>query len=151
MSAEDNKAIARRYWDAWNTGNVAIYDEIFAPDNIFHPGDSPVLTARGTASRAIEARKQGPTIWRTVFPDFHATIEDIFAEGDKVVVRWTVRGTHRGHIEIESAGPIPPTGKQVSFTGMDIYHFRGGKIVELWRHWDRLGLFQQLGVVPTAG
>ena len=103
MSAEENKAIARRYWDeVWSTGNVAIVDEIFA-------------------------------------------------EGDKVVVRWTVHGTHRGNIEIESAGTIPPTGKPVSFAGMDIYHFRGGKIVEGWRHWSNLQLVQQLGVVLTAG
>jgi steroid delta-isomerase-like uncharacterized protein len=144
MSVEDNKAIARRYWDAWNTGNVAMYDEIFAPDNIFHPQE-------GTASRGIEARKQGPTRWRVGFPDFRVTIDDIFAEGDKVVVRWTVHGTHRGNIAISSVGTISPTGKEVSFAGMDIYHLRGGKIVESWRHWNALQLVQQLGVVSTAG
>ena len=146
MSAEENKAMARRYWDeGWNTGNVAMFDEIFAPDIIFHPDWGP-------ASRGIESHKQGPTIWRTAFPDFHATIEDIFAEGDKVVVRWTVRGTHRGNLELGLMGmTVPPTGKQISFAGMDIFHFRGGKIVELWRNWDRAGLFQQLGVVPPAG
>ena len=145
MSAEENKAIARRYWDeVWSTGNVAIVDEIFAPDNIFH-------TPGGTAPRGAEARKPGITRWRTALPDFRATIDDIFAEGDKVVVRWTVHGTHRGNIEIESAGTIPPTGKPVSFAGMDIYHFRGGKIVEYWRYWSELQLLQQLGAVPAAG
>src|SRR5436305_4213784 len=114
MSAEENKAMARRYWDeGWNTGNVAMFDEIFAPDIIFHPDWGP-------ASRGIESHKQGPTIWRTAFPDFHATIEDIFAEGDKVVVRWTVRGTHRGNLELGLMGmTVPPTGKQISFAGMD--------------------------------
>ena len=146
MSAEENKAMARRYWDeVWSTGNVAIVDEIFAPDSINH---SPERT---TASRGTESRKEGPTRWRTAFPDFRATVEDIFAEGDKVVVRWTVGGTHRGNIEIPSVGTIPPTGKHVSFGGMDIYHFRGGKIVEGWRYWSALQLVQQLGVVPTAG
>jgi predicted ester cyclase len=125
-------------------GNVAIVDEIFAPDTIFHPGV-------GTASHGTEAQKRGPTRWRTAFPDLRSTIEDIFAEGDKVIVRWTLGGTHRGNIEIPSVGTIPPTGKQVSFAGMDIYHFRGGKIVEGWRHWSSLQLVQQLGVVPTAG
>jgi steroid delta-isomerase-like uncharacterized protein len=146
MSAEENKAMARRYWDeGWNTGNVAMFDEIFAPDIIFHPDWGP-------AARGIESHKQGPTIWRTAFPDFHATIEDIFAEGDKVVVRWTVRGTHRGNLELGSMGmTVPPTGKHISFAGMDIFHFRGGKSVELWRNWDRAGLYQQLGVVPPAG
>jgi predicted ester cyclase len=145
MGAEENKAIARRYWDeGWGMGNVAIVDEIFAPDTIFHPGV-------GTASHGTEAQKRGPTRWRTAFPDLRSTIEDIFAEGDKVIVRWTLGGTHRGNIEIPSVGTIPPTGKQVSFAGMDIYHFRGGKIVEGWRHWSSLQLVQQLGVVPTAG
>ena len=145
MSTEENKAVARRYWDeVWSTGNVAIVDEIFATDSLFHPGV-------GTAARGPEARKQATSRWRTALPDFRATIEDIFAEGDKVVVRWTVRGTHRGSLELESVGTIPATGKQVSFAGMDIYHFRGGTIVEAWRHWSSLQLVQQLGVVPTVG
>jgi steroid delta-isomerase-like uncharacterized protein len=145
MSAEDNKALARRYWDeGWGTGNVAMIDEIFAPDYLFHPGV-------GTASRGTEAVKQGPTRWRTAFPDLRSTIEDIFAEGDKVIVRWTLGGTHRGNIAIPSVGTLPPTGKHVSWAGMDIYHFRGGKIVEGWRYWSSLQLLQQLGVVPTAG
>src|SRR5437867_1107007 len=117
---------------------------------------------------------------RTALPDFHASIEDIVAEGDKVAVRWTIRGTNRGTIELESGETLPPTGKHVSLAGMDIYHFRGGKIVELRRSWDiapaalgsaggvggkivelrRSGdgrgltmtdLLQDLGVVPTAG
>jgi steroid delta-isomerase-like uncharacterized protein len=145
MSAEENKAVARRYWDeGWNTGNVAIVDEIFATDHIFR-------STGGTASRGTETRKRSLTRWRTSVPDLRSTIDDIFAEGDKVVVRWTLSGTHRGNIEIPSVGTIPPTGKQVSFTGMDIYHFRGGKIVEYWRHWSSLQLAQQLGAVPTSG
>jgi predicted ester cyclase len=127
----------------WNTGNVAIVDEIFAPDSISH-------YATGTAPRSTEDRKRGPTRWRTAVPDFHATIEDIFAEGDKVVVRWTVRGTHRGNLEIPSVGTFPPTGKHISFAGMDIYHCRGGKIVEGWRHMSTLQLVQQFGGMPTA-
>ena len=166
MSAEDNKAIVQRYWEElWNTGNLATIEEIFAPDY---------------ASSRIERTKRNVSIWRTAFPDLHFTLEDILAEGDKVVVRWTVRGTNRGNIEIESGETLPPTGKQVSIAGMDIYHCRGGKIVELRRSWDiaparpsaglggggkivelkRSGdvrgltmtdLLQDLGVVPPAG
>jgi steroid delta-isomerase-like uncharacterized protein len=142
VSAEDNKAIARRYWDeAWSTGNVAIIDELFAPDTIYHFPERTVSRRPGA----------GITRWRTAIPDLRSTIEDIFAEGDKVVIRWTLGGTHRGNIEIPSVGTIPPTGKQISFSGMDIYYFRGGKIVEYWRHWSSLQLLQQLGVVPIAG
>ena|SRR5438552_9587074 len=81
MSAEENKAIAQRYWEElWNTGNLASIDEIFAPDY---------------ASSRIERMKRNISRWRTAFPDFRSTIEDIFAEGDKVVVQWTIRGTNR--------------------------------------------------------
>ena len=144
MSAEDNKAVARRYWDeGWGTGNVAILDEIFAPDTIVHSQERTAPTRGGGGT--------GITRWRTAIPELRSTVEDIFAEGDKVIVRWTLRGTHRGNIEIPSVATIPPTGKQVSMAGMDIYYFKGGKIVEYWRHWSSLQLLQQLGVVPTAG
>jgi predicted ester cyclase len=81
MSAEENKAIAQCYWDEiWSTGNVAMVDEFVAPDSLFHAGET-------IDSRDNEVRKQSTTRWRTSVPDLRATIEDIFAEGDKVVVR----------------------------------------------------------------
>ena len=145
MSTEDNKAIAQRYWeDLWNTGNLASIEEILAPDSVFHDG-------AGVAARGTERIKRVISIFRTAFPDLHFVLEDVCAGESKVIVRWTAHGTHRGNIEIPSVGTIPPTGKWVSFAGMDIYHFRGGKIVEGWRYWSALQLVQQLGVVPTAG
>ena len=146
MSTEDNKAIARRYWEElWNTGNLASLDEILAPDYAAHDAAGRVVRGTETIKRTI------PT-WRAAFPDLHFALEDVFAEGDKVVVRWRAQGTHKGNIEVLGHIPhTPPTGKHVSFAGMDIYHVRGGKIVEGWRSMDRLGLLQQLGVVPTAG
>jgi predicted ester cyclase len=71
---------------------------------------------------------------------------DLIAEGDKVAGRWTARGTHKGDLF-----GIPPTGKQGTVTGIDIYHFAGGKIEENWSNWDALGLMQQLGVIPAPG
>ena len=143
MSAEENKALARRYWDAWNTGNVAILHEIASADYISHD-------AAGRVVRGIPGG--GIPIWRTAFPDLHFVLEEVFAEGDKVVVHWTAQGTHQGDIEVRGHIPhTPATGKHVSFAGMDIYHCGGGKLVEGWRSMDRLGLLQQLGVVPTAG
>src|ERR1043166_9594619 len=144
MSAEDNTAIARHYLEeAWNRGNAAILDEVFAADYVFHEGS-------GRTVRDIETNKRNVSAWRTAFPDFHMTIEDAFAAGDKVVLRWTIHFTHQGqsaNIPMEMLRNVPPTGKQVSFTGMDIYYLRGGKIAEAWRTWDRLGLLQQVGVV----
>ena len=144
MSAEENKAIARRYWEElWNTGNLASIDEILAPDYVFHDG-------AGVVSRGTERIKRASPIFRTAFPDLHFVLEDVCADENKVIVRWTAHGTHRGDIALASRH-LPPTGKQVTFFGIDIFHITGGKIGEAWRSWDRLGLLQQLGVVPTAG
>jgi predicted ester cyclase len=78
-----------------------------------------------------------------VFPDIHFTVDDIFVEGDKVALRWTLRGTHKG----EFAG-VPPTNKQVAIWGISVDRISGGKIAETWERYDTLGLMQQLGVIP---
>jgi predicted ester cyclase len=83
---------------------------------------------------------------RAAFPDIHETIEDMLAEGDRVVTRSTWRGTHQGAFL-----GIAPTGKQVSVTGIDISRVASGKFVEHWQAADNLGLLQQLGVIPVPG
>ncbi len=83
-------------------------------------------------------------MYKTAFPDLHATVEDVIAEGDKVVTRVTVRGTHQG--EIEEFGP--PTGRQVELQGLTLHRIEGGKIVEEWERYDNLSFMQQLGLVP---
>ena len=80
------------------------------------------------------------------FPDIQYTVEALLAEGDKVVVRWTARGTHTGELM-----GIPPTGKQVTVTGVNIGRVANGRIVEEWGEFDMMGMMQQLGVVPTPG
>ncbi len=94
----------------------------------------------------LQGLKQFVTVVTAVFPDWHPTIEDMIAEGDKVVVRFTGSGTHKG----EFMG-IPPTGKQVTITAIAIQRIAGGKIVENWLQADMLGMMQQLGVVPPPG
>lgn len=93
-----------------------------------------------------EGFKQFVLMYRSAFPDMHITIEDQIAEGDKVVSRWTARGTHQGELM-----GIPPTGKQATVTGINIERFANGKFVEEWSNFDALGLLQQLGVVTTLG
>jgi steroid delta-isomerase-like uncharacterized protein len=83
-------------------------------------------------------------MYLSAFPDLHATVEDVIAEGDKVVTRYTVRGTHQG--EIEEFGP--PTGRQVEIKGLTMHRIEGGKIVEEWERYDNLSVLQQLGLVP---
>ena len=141
MSTEENKAIVRRnFEESWNKRNLAVADKLFAPDYIGH------FAAHPEPVSGIEAYKQFMSGYFVAFPDACFDIEDILAEGDKVVARWTVRGIHKGNL----AG-IPPTGKQVMVTGMWILRVAGGKIAEQWGINDTLGLMQQLGVVPAIG
>ncbi len=140
MSTEEIKALDRRWYEeVWNQGNVASFEELASPDMVTHnppPGITP----------DFEGVKQAISIHRTGYPDMHFEIEDQIAEGDKVVTRSTLTGTHRG----EWVG-IPPTGKQVSIEVITIQRYRGGKMVEAWLAMDMLGWMQQLGVVPPPG
>lgn len=143
MSAEENKTIIRRWIEeAWNKGNVDIADEIYASTFIARDIDDANKVLRGP-----EDIKQSVIITRAAFPDIHFTIDHLIAEGDKVVGAFTIRGTHKGNL-----GGIAPTGKQVVFTAVDIWRFEGNKIVErCLASIDRLGIMQQLGVIPPPG
>jgi predicted ester cyclase len=129
MSAEENKALVRREQEElWNhTGNLDAAEEIFAPDY-------------------AEAARQEAADFRRGFPDVVSAIEDLIAEGDKVVARWRASATHRG----EYMG-IPPTGREVEFTGISVYRIEGGKVAESWTAEDDLGLMRQIGAVPDPG
>jgi predicted ester cyclase len=137
MSAEENKAMVRRFVEeVWNKGNVGVIDEIGSPDWVEHDPDRPEeLRGLGDAKRRVEEV-------RSAFPDLYVTLEDLIAEGEKVVSRWRARGTHQG----ELLG-IPPTGRQVEFTGMRIQRISGGKFVETWHQPDTLGMMRQLGLI----
>lgn len=137
MSVEENKALIRRgVEEGWNKQNVDIFDELAASDVVHHDWNT----------RGLKAFKQAISADMTAFPDVHLTIEDMIAEGDKVVVRYTFRGTQQG----ETQG-IPPTGKRVTVPGIFICRCAGGKIVEEWDMWDDLGLLQQLGAISPLG
>ncbi len=140
MSLEENKAIELRFFEeVVNKGNLAVIDEIVAADFVQPDAPPGITTDR-------EGMKQFFTMAHSGFPDFHSTLEDMFAEGDKVVQRFTARGTHRG----EWMG-IPPTGKQIAVQGIAIHRIAEGKIVEGWTSMDMLGALQQLGVVQPPG
>jgi steroid delta-isomerase-like uncharacterized protein len=139
MAPVENKAIYRRVIEeVWNKGNLSVMDELFAPDVVTHDPAGP-----GGEMRGREAARQFITANRAAFPDLRLTIEDQIAEGDKVVTRFTARGTHRGKLL-----GIAPTGKQVTTTAIIINRYTGGKIAESWINGDNLGLLQQLGVIP---
>jgi steroid delta-isomerase-like uncharacterized protein len=138
VDTEANKAVVRRYMEEfWNKGDMDTADEIIDPEYIHYSAGVPDVIG-------LEDAKQSIAEFRTAFPDLQWTVDDIFAEGDKVVVRETFRGTHTGG---EFMG-IPTTGKQMTMTGIAIARIAGGKVVEGRGDYDMLGAMQQLGVIP---
>jgi steroid delta-isomerase-like uncharacterized protein len=132
--AQDNKALCRRLVnEVINQGNLATVDALVGPNYIYH---GPGFELRGP-----EGFKQMVTMYRTAFPDLTLTINDLIAEDDKVVTRWTARGTHRGDLQ-----GIAPTGRTTTVTGILISRFAGGKLVEDWEAFDEVGMLRQLGV-----
>ncbi len=126
VSAEEkNKALARKFFEeAWGKGNLAAVDEFIAADYVMYP--IPPGLPPGP-----EGTKQAITTYRTAFPDLQATVDDIFAAGDRVALRWSIRGTHLG----DWLG-IPPTGNHMAATGISVYRMAGGKMVENWTNID---------------
>jgi steroid delta-isomerase-like uncharacterized protein len=141
MSIEQNKALVRQMVEEiFNRGNISRADEFLSPEFVEHEELPPGMP------QGREGVKQLTTMMRNAFPDFKATIEDIIAEGDQVVIRMTWSGTQKG----EFMG-VPPTGKSVSFGVLDIIRVAGGKFVEHWGQMDNMGMMQQLGAIPAPG
>ena len=136
--SEQNKTVVRRLFDElWNKGNLQVADELIAPTYLHHDDSTPNL------GKGPEGEKKRVNLYRTAFHDFRLSIEDLLAEGETVVARWSCRGVHKGELN-----GIAPTGKQFAITGVTIARFSNGKIVEGFVNWDALGLMRQLGVVP---
>jgi predicted ester cyclase len=152
MSTEENKALVRRFFEeVVNKGNVAVVDELLAPNILLHfdvPSDVPVPAEW---QLSLEEIKQYFSQFRTTFPDYHFAIELQVAEGDMVVTRGTARGTHMGEYRSLIYKGIPPTGKQVTWTETWIYRIADGKFVEFWSNEDDVGRLQQIGALPMPG
>jgi serine phosphatase RsbU (regulator of sigma subunit) len=130
---EENKAIFRRYVEeVSNQGNLELADEIF-DRYLSHQPDGLVL------ERGPEDVKRFQAELRSAFHGLHATVEDQIAEGDKVVTRWRMRGTHLGEFR-----GMAPTGKEMEINGIGIFRFsEKGKVVESWDSYDQLGIMRQ--------
>lgn len=138
MSTERNKAIVHRLFDIWNTCDLDAIEEFYAADFVadyrpYAPLRNGLDAIKGMVERAHAA-----------FPDYHEELEEMIAEGDKVVVRLTFTGTQRGQW-----GPLPPTGKTVRFEEIVILRFADGRVVAQRGLPDNLAALRQLGVVPT--
>ncbi|MGD8766107.1 MAG: ester cyclase [Desulfobacteraceae bacterium] len=137
MSTEINKTIIHRLiLEVWSQGDMALLAEIVAPDFLDH-------TTTGDVSGS-ENFKNLVVAFRTAFPDIKLSINDMIAEGDKVMARWAALGTHKGEFLGNAA-----SDNHISITGVHIYRLTNEKLVERWGNWDQLGLMQQIGIIPT--
>jgi steroid delta-isomerase-like uncharacterized protein len=135
-----NKDIVLRQWyqELWDNWNVSMADELFTDNYHLHlPGSAAALDR--------DATKGVVKMFSIAFPDLQHTVDEMVAEGNTVVARWSVRGTHRGEFQ-----GIAPTGNQISVSGTTVHHLVNGKIVETWLTFDTMDLLQQLGAVPAT-
>ena len=131
------------YLEIWNDGNLDLVDELYAPDLVWHVVDI------GEDVVGVAAFKELVTAFRTAFPDFHVSFDEVFAAGDKTVIRWTMTGTNTGSLQ-----GLPPTGQPVRLQGVAISRAVDGKTAEVWQHYNQLSMFQQMGYAltpPSAG
>jgi predicted ester cyclase len=136
-----NRLIGRRVLlELWGAGKLDVADELYAPNYVDHVGRGP----EGSRVVGPAGIKQAVMQFRRAFPDLSYTVEDALAERDLVMTRFSARGTFNG-----SFLGAAPTGRTVSYTGMDLNRIAGGKIVESWVNYDALALLQQVGLMPA--
>jgi steroid delta-isomerase-like uncharacterized protein len=138
MSQENKAVVLRHHEQIWSKGHVDAVDDCYAADFVGHHPSGPDWIGRESVKLAVRMMHE-------TFPDFAESVEDVIAEGDRVVTRFTSSGTHRGEL-----GGIAPTGRRMSMAEFAVFRLAGGRIVEKWGLIDRLGMYQQLGVVPAV-
>ena len=144
MSGLENKLIVQRYFEeVVNQGNLAEAGELVAAGYVNHS-----LARPDNGLEGLNCLKRRITYLRGAFPDVQVTVDDLIAEGDIVVARWTMRGTHRGILNEGTFNRLLPTGNDFIMTAISIFRLADGKITECWTERDRVGRLQQLGVVP---
>jgi steroid delta-isomerase-like uncharacterized protein len=136
---EENKALMQRWFDeVWNNGRADAIRELATEDLVIHG----LSDAKGSTVTGLKAFDAFHSQFRNAFPDIYISVEDLIAEGDKVVARCSVRGKHTG----DSLG-FAATHSDIAFTGIAIARISGGKIVEAWNNFDFLKMNQQLGIL----
>lgn len=138
--AENKELVQRAIEEAFNSGNVAVLDDVLADGFVAHapaePGHGPETQDRDRLEEEIKRN-------RAIFPDLTFDIQEMIAEGNAVAVRWKLHGTHEGAMP-----GVEPTGKEVTVRGMNFMHIEDGRIAEDWVLWDSLNMMQQLGIGP---
>ena len=138
MTDAERKAIIERWYEeVWHRGNLGALDELYTPDWVGH-------LPQGLELRGPAAHEQFARVFGAAFPDGRYEVHDTLVAGDRVVTRYTFRGTHQGPLR-----GLPATGRPVALTGITIQRLAGDRIAEQWAEYDMLGLLQQLGAIPT--
>ena len=138
--SDANKALASRFIEEfWHKGNFDIADEIMGLNFVNHNPAPGIPVDR-------DGYKEWGALFRSAFPDQQAVAEDIIADGDRVVIRWSTTGTHQG----EFMG-VPATGKPINIGGITIVRVADGLVIEDWTEMDAVGLMQQIGAIPVPG
>jgi predicted ester cyclase len=143
MTVDDNKALAARFFEALDTGNIGLLQSIFTEACVFHRGDlvEPTQGLVGISS-IVDKRVQ-------LYRDFRTTIHQIIGEGDLVATRETHEGIHRGQFPTP-IGTFDVTGRPIEWTSQVFFRFKEGKIAEMWVARDELGMLRSLGIVLEA-
>jgi predicted ester cyclase len=136
-SAEQNRALIHQVLGLIDERKLDEAFELYALDYIYHGPDGKILEGREGIRGLWE-------VFLTGFPDLHSTIEDIVTEGDKLVLRWRIEGTHTGEFQ-----GVAPTGAKVNLRVTEIFRIANGQLVEAWDQYDQLGLMQQIGAIPV--
>ena len=136
---DENLAVVSRIWnDVWNRGDMEASHEIFTKDYLGH---LPMVSIHGP-----DEFNGLVGVYRVAFPDVHLSVEDAFAIGDRVSVRWVSRGTHMADMM-----GVPPSHNKIEVTGLSIFRMENGKVAEEWENFDALGMMQTIGAIPSAG
>lgn len=141
LTQELKDKIVRAYEEAWLKGNVDAYDEVFAPDVVLHIYPFPDI-------KGLELAKQGVHVQLQAFSDMRWDTEEIICEGNAMVWRFFLYGKHTGN---SPRIPVPPTGKELTYKGCDVFHINDDKVAEIFCYRDYLGMMQQLGIIPSVG
>lgn len=142
MSMENRAIVCRLYEEVWNQRRLELLDELMSPSYVFHGTtvEGSVLGSAVGPAVGPEGYKGMVTLWLKGFPDLRMTVRDTLGEGEKIVVAWTLSGTHQGEFR-----RIPATNKKMSVSGITIMHVSNGKIIDSNSSWDAYSLVKQLG------
>ncbi len=138
MSSEAEGLAHRFHMDIFQEGRLATADEIVSSDFAWHGGMSP------GDQRGPDGVKMIANVVAGAFPNRQITHHETMAQGDKVLIRWSMTGKHDGDLM-----GVPPSGKDITVTGFDLFRIDGGKIVEMWQEMDQMGMMQQIGAIPS--